>query len=88
MYTALKARIPFLDINRDRDFGYEIYTGRRERDRQLGRTTESPTGKAVRRPSPWSAVGAASAATAPPPQAPLEDAASGLKPLPREQSHA
>ncbi len=27
MYTALKARIPFLDINQEREFGYAGYTG-------------------------------------------------------------
>jgi nitrogenase molybdenum-cofactor synthesis protein NifE len=87
MYTALKARIPFLDINQERDFGYEGYTGMLELARQLALTIESPVWEAVRRPSPWSAVGAASAAAAPPPQAPLKDAASGLKPLLWEQSH-
>ena len=27
MYTELKARIPFLDINQEREFGYEGYRG-------------------------------------------------------------
>ena len=34
MYTALKARIPFLDINQERDFGYEGYEGMLELARQ------------------------------------------------------
>ncbi len=27
MYTALKAKLPFLDINQEREFGYEGYDG-------------------------------------------------------------
>ena len=53
MYTALKARIPFLDINQERDFGYEGYTGMIELARQLTLTIESPVWEAVRRPAPW-----------------------------------
>ena len=54
MYTALKARIPFLDINQERDFGYEGYTGMIELARQLALTIESPVWEKVRRASPWS----------------------------------
>jgi len=53
MYTALKARIPFLDINQERDFGYEGYTGMLELARQLCLTIESPVWAAVRGASPW-----------------------------------
>jgi nitrogenase molybdenum-cofactor synthesis protein NifE len=56
MYTALKARIPFLDINQERDFGYEGYTGMIELARQLSLTIESPVWEAVRRPAPWTAA--------------------------------
>jgi nitrogenase molybdenum-cofactor synthesis protein NifE len=56
MYTALKARIPFLDINQERDFGYEGYTGMLELARQLCLTIESPVWQAVRRPPAWAAV--------------------------------
>jgi nitrogenase molybdenum-cofactor synthesis protein NifE len=55
MYTALKAKIPFLDINQERDFGYEGYTGMIELARQLTLTIESPVWEAVRRPAPWTA---------------------------------
>ncbi|MGB5279615.1 MAG: nitrogenase iron-molybdenum cofactor biosynthesis protein NifE [Gammaproteobacteria bacterium] len=55
MYTALKARIPFLDINQERDFGYEGYEGVIELARQLALTLESPVWDAVRKPSPWAA---------------------------------
>lgn len=53
MYTALKARIPFLDINQEREFGYEGYTGMLELVRQLALTIESPIWSQVRSPAPW-----------------------------------
>jgi nitrogenase molybdenum-cofactor synthesis protein NifE len=53
MYTALKARIPFLDINQEREFGYAGYDGMLELVRQLTLTLESPVWDAVRRPAPW-----------------------------------
>ncbi len=56
MYTALKARIPFLDINQEREFGYAGYDGMLELVRQLALTLESPVWEAVRRPAPWAAA--------------------------------
>jgi nitrogenase molybdenum-cofactor synthesis protein NifE len=53
MYTALKAKIPFLDINQEREFGYEGYQGMLELVRQLALTIESPVWEAVRLPAPW-----------------------------------
>lgn len=53
MYTALKARIPFLDINQEREFGYAGYVGMLELARQLVLTIDSPVWDAVRRPAPW-----------------------------------
>jgi nitrogenase molybdenum-cofactor synthesis protein NifE len=53
MYTALKARIPFLDINQEREFGYEGYTGMLELARQLALTLQSPVWESVRKPAPW-----------------------------------
>ncbi|WP_369855650.1 nitrogenase iron-molybdenum cofactor biosynthesis protein NifE [Candidatus Thalassolituus haligoni] len=53
MYTALKARIPFLDINQEREFGYAGYDGMLELVRQLSLTIESPVWEAVRRSAPW-----------------------------------
>ena len=53
LYTALKARIPFLDINQEREFGYEGYTGMEELARQLALSMESPVWAAVRKPAPW-----------------------------------
>ncbi|EGV16054.1 nitrogenase iron-molybdenum cofactor biosynthesis protein NifE [Thiocapsa marina] len=56
LYTALKARIPFLDINQEREFGYAGYVGMVELARQLCLTVESPIWDAVRRPAPWAAT--------------------------------
>ena len=53
LYTALKARIPFLDINQEREFGYAGYAGMVELARQLVLSMESPVWAAVRRPAPW-----------------------------------
>jgi len=53
MYTALKAKLPFLDINQERDFGYLGYEGMLELARQLALTLESPVWEAVSRPTPW-----------------------------------
>ena len=53
MYTALKAKLPFLDINQEREFGYEGYQGMLELVRQLSLTLESPVWSSVRKPAPW-----------------------------------
>ncbi|MGC2165185.1 MAG: nitrogenase component 1, partial [Gallionella sp.] len=58
MYTALKAKIPFLDINQEREFGYEGYVGMKELARQLALTLQSPVWQAVRKPAPWSKTSA------------------------------
>ncbi len=59
LYTALKARIPFLDINQEREFGYAGYTGMEELARQLALSIESPVWNAVRKPAPWARQNAA-----------------------------
>ena len=53
MYTALKARVPFLDINQEREFGYAGYEGMLELARQIALTVESPVWRAVKAPAPW-----------------------------------
>ena len=53
LYTALKARIPFLDINQEREFGYAGYDGMVELARQLALSIESPVWEAVSKPAPW-----------------------------------
>ncbi|MDR2164047.1 MAG: nitrogenase iron-molybdenum cofactor biosynthesis protein NifE [Zoogloeaceae bacterium] len=57
LYTALKARIPFLDINQEREFGYAGYEGMAELARQLALSIESPVWQAVRAPAPWESDG-------------------------------
>ena len=59
LYTALKARIPFLDINQEREFGYAGYAGMAELARQLALTIENPVWEKVRRPAPWAETKAA-----------------------------
>ncbi len=53
MYTALRACIPFLDINQEREFGYAGYEGMVELARQLVLTIDSPIWSSVRQPAPW-----------------------------------
>lgn len=53
LYTALKARIPFLDINQEREFGYAGYLGMIELARQIALSIESPVWPAVRQAAPW-----------------------------------
>jgi len=55
LYTAMKARIPFLDVNQEREYAYAGYTGMLEMARQLALTIESPVWESVRKPSPWAA---------------------------------
>lgn len=59
LYMALKSRIPFLDINQEREFGYAGYAGMPELARQLALTIENPVWEAVRRPAPWARENAA-----------------------------
>ncbi|ACK65834.1 nitrogenase MoFe cofactor biosynthesis protein NifE [Rippkaea orientalis PCC 8801] len=52
-YTALKARIPFLDINQERHHPYAGYVGMIEMARELDEAVHSPIWRLVRQPSPW-----------------------------------
>lgn len=53
LYTAMKARIPFLDINQEREFAYAGYLGMVEMARQLALTINNPVWEAVNRKAPW-----------------------------------
>ena len=55
LYTAIKARRPFLDINQEREFGYAGYAGMRTLAERLTLALESPIWQSVRRPPPWAA---------------------------------
>ncbi|WP_107666549.1 nitrogenase iron-molybdenum cofactor biosynthesis protein NifE [Cyanothece sp. BG0011] len=52
-YTALKARIPFLDINQERHHPYAGYIGMVEMARELSEAVYSPIWQQVRKPAPW-----------------------------------
>ena len=62
LYTAMKARVPFLDVNQEREYAFAGYVGILELARQLALTIENPVWTAVRKPAPWAmqnSVGAA-----------------------------
>lgn len=52
-YTALKAKIPFLDINQERHHPYAGYVGMIEMARELEEALYSPVWAQVRKPAPW-----------------------------------
>ncbi len=52
-YTALKARIPFLDINQERHHPYAGYMGMVEMARELYEALYSPIWEQIRKPAPW-----------------------------------
>ena len=52
-YTALKAKIPFLDINQERHHPYAGYVGMIEMARELDEALHSPVWAQVRKPAPW-----------------------------------
>ncbi|WP_432459502.1 nitrogenase iron-molybdenum cofactor biosynthesis protein NifE [Agarivorans sp. QJM3NY_25] len=53
MYTALKARLPFLDINQEREHAYAGYQGMLTFAKELCRTLESPIWQLVNDAPPW-----------------------------------
>ncbi|MGF1568569.1 MAG: bifunctional nitrogenase iron-molybdenum cofactor biosynthesis protein NifEN [Nodosilinea sp.] len=52
-YTALKARIPFLDINQERHHPYAGYLGMIEMAKELDEALHSPIWSQVRQVAPW-----------------------------------
>jgi len=88
MYTALKARMPFLDINQEREFGYAGYEGMLELARQLCLTIESPIWHAVRSAPPWAAGAPPSAQTVPPERPEHATTRPPTQALPPESTHA
>ena len=52
-YTALKARIPFLDINQERHHPYAGYVGMIEMAKELDEALHSPIWAQVRLAAPW-----------------------------------
>jgi nitrogenase molybdenum-cofactor synthesis protein NifE len=53
LYTAIKARLPFLDINQEREFAYAGYAGMVTLADRLTRALESPVWRAAQRLPPW-----------------------------------
>lgn len=53
IYPALKARVPFLDLDHVRDVGYAGYTGMLQFARQVAVSVDSPVWKQVRNPPRW-----------------------------------
>ncbi|NJK33845.1 MAG: nitrogenase iron-molybdenum cofactor biosynthesis protein NifE [Oscillatoriales cyanobacterium SM2_2_1] len=52
-YTALKAGIPFLDINQERHHGYAGYSGMVTLARELTHALHSPVWEQIRQLAPW-----------------------------------
>ena len=52
-FVALKAKVPWLDINQERHHAYGGYDGMVELVRQLDLEINSPVWQEVRRPAPW-----------------------------------
>ena len=56
LYTGLKARIPFLDVNQEREFAFAGYAGMIELAERIVRSIQSPIWGAVRSKAPWEGV--------------------------------
>jgi len=52
-FTALKARVPWLDINQERHHAYAGYDGMVEMVRQIHRELTNPIWSQIRAPAPW-----------------------------------
>jgi len=52
-FVALKARMPWLDINQERHHAYAAYEGMVELVTQIDRALSNPVWQEVRRPAPW-----------------------------------
>jgi nitrogenase molybdenum-cofactor synthesis protein NifE len=55
-FVALKAKLPWLDINQERHHAYAGYDGMVELVEQLDLEINNPVWAAVRRPAPWEGV--------------------------------
>jgi len=53
MFTAYKAKLPFLDINQEREHAFAGYNGMVELARQICLTLESPIWSQVKQRAPW-----------------------------------
>jgi len=55
-FVALKAKMPWLDINQERHHAYAGYVGMVELVKQIDQTLSHPVWEQVRRPAPWEAA--------------------------------
>jgi nitrogenase molybdenum-cofactor synthesis protein NifE len=55
-FVALKAKVPWLDINQERHYAYAGYDGMVELVRQIALELKNPVWQHVRRPAPWDEV--------------------------------
>ena len=59
-FVALKASMPWLDINQERHYAYAGYHGMVDLVREIDRTMSNPMWEQVRAPAPWEQPGAVS----------------------------
>jgi hypothetical protein len=52
-FVALKARMPWIDINQERHHAYAGYEGMVELVKQIDKSLYNPIWEQVRRPAPW-----------------------------------
>ena len=55
-FIALKAKMPWLDINQERHYAYAGYEGMVELVREIDKALSNPVWEQVRRPAPWDEV--------------------------------
>jgi nitrogenase molybdenum-cofactor synthesis protein NifE len=55
-FVALKARMPWLDINQERHHAYAGYVGMVELVREIDKALSNPIWEQVRKPAPWAEV--------------------------------
>mgnify|MGYP001305537696 CR=1 FL=1 len=59
-FVALKATMPWMDINQERHVAFAGYCGMAEMVREIDRTLSNPVWQEVRRPAPWDEAGSPS----------------------------
>ncbi|MBC1238041.1 bifunctional nitrogenase iron-molybdenum cofactor biosynthesis protein NifEN [Nostoc sp. 2RC] len=84
-YTALKARIPFLDINQERHHPYAGYVGMVEMARELDEALHSPVWVQVRQVAPWE-EGAGEAISIQNPKSKIQNSSKSVAVNPLKQS--
>ena len=55
-FVALKAKMPWLDINQERHYAYAGYEGMVELVRQIDKALSNPVWSQVRTPAPWDEI--------------------------------